>query len=275
MTNPNSDLGVKGMTIAMAIFSIVCLVILGCNLGRFMSSGNSTTTSDSTNSDNGSSDTSGPTSALCSNAFFPAGPAIMRKYRIVYSKGKLGEREYTESFSDFQGDVFQVHTDFGNVKARVTWRCTPDGLLATQYENSVSLTQTGASATIHTVDSNGVTLPPEDRWRPGEKWHAEYHVTEAFTAPDGKQMGTGDGTVSQDGEIVGQDSITVPAGTFSALKVLTKTQMNLTVEMKGVSLPMNFPLETTAWFAKGTGMVKSVTKMGKNDATSELVSSSN
>jgi hypothetical protein len=263
----------RNRKILLAAFPTVALVLLGCNLSKFLPSGN--TSSNTVTSDKETSDTSASISTLCNNGYYPVGSTIVRKYHVAYPKGMLSDREYTESFSDFSEDTFVVNTDFGNIKAHINWRCTPDGLLATQYNNSIDLVKSGASAKVDTVDSNGVTFPPEDRWQAGEKWHAQYHVIETMNGPDGKVMGTGDGTVQQDGEIVGLESVTVPAGSFQAMKAVLKTELEITIKMKGMSMPMKVPFETTAWFAKDTGLVKSVTKMGRaGDTTTELVSSS-
>jgi len=185
----------------------------------------------------------------------------------------VSDREYTETFSDFSGDTFTVNTDFGTVNAHVHWRCTGDGLLATQYNNSIDLMKSGASAKVDTVDSSGVTFPQEGRWQTGEKWEAAYHVIETLNGPDGKQIGGGDGTVKQDAEIVGSESVTVPAGTFDTMKAVIKTELEITINVKGISSPVKVPFETTGWFAKDVGLVKAVTKMGLGgDATTELKS---
>ena len=258
----------------LAVFPVLIFVILGCsNLSRFTQSGN-TTTSNSTTTDKKTSDPSGTVSSICSNVYYPIGENVVRKYRVTYPKGTLSEREYTETFSDFTGDTFVVNTDFDKVKAHINWQCRPEGLLATQYNNTVNMTKTGGSVSVETKDYNVVTLPPEGRWQLGEKWQAEYHVTESLNMPDGKQAGGGDGIVTQNGEIVGSESVTVPAGTFETMKAVLKSDVDITLTMKGVSMPMKVSIETTAYFAKGTGMIKSVTKMGSGigDATSELLS---
>jgi len=262
-----------GKPLAYAGFTVLLFTMMGCNIGKLMPSSNNTS-SNSPTSDKKTSDTSASVATLCNNGYYPVGPTMVRKYHVVYPKGMLSDREYTESFSDFSGDTFVVNTDFGDLKAHVTWRCTPDGLLATQFNNSIDVVKSGASAKVDTIDSNGVTFPPADRWQPGEKWHAEYHVTETLNGRDGKPMGNGDGTVQQDGEIVGSESITVPAGTFQTMKAVLKTQLEITIKVKGMSMPMKVPFETTAWFARDTGIVKAVTKMGETgDTTTELISS--
>jgi hypothetical protein len=273
MTELKTEIAILGRNYPVfAVFSLFLFIVLGCSLSKFVPASNGST-SNTTTSDKKTSDTSAPIATLCNNGYYPVGPSVVRKYHVSYPKGMLSDREYTESFSDFAGDTFTVNTDFGTVNAHVHWRCTPDGLLATQYNNSIDLMKSGASAKVDTVDSSGVTFPPQDRWQTGEKWQAEYHVVETLNGPDGKSMGGGDGTVKQDGEIVGSESVIVPAGSFETMKVQIKTDLDITIKMKGMSIPMKVPFETTAWFAKDTGMVKAVTKLGQGgNTTTELTS---
>ncbi len=258
--------------LSVAGFAVLFLAGLGCNVSKYIGS-NSNATSNSTVTDKRSSGTSEVNTGLCSNAYYPVGQAVSKKYRVSTARGAESGREYTESFSNLTDDGFTVDTDFGEVKAHINWRCTADGLLATQYNNSLNMTKTGASAKIETVESSGVSLPPEDQWATGKKWHAEYRVIETLSGPSGGEMGRGDGTVKQDGEIVGAESITVPAGTFDTIKTQMNTELAITVKVKSISVPMNVQLKTTAWFAKGTGMVRSVTETESiGESTSELLS---
>jgi len=264
------DPAMAGRLTSLAVFAIMIFVALGCNLSKFTGSGNS---SNSGPDDNKPGTTSASTSDQCRNAYYPVGPSVVRKYHVTYARGMVSDREYTETFSDFSGDTFTVNTDFGTVNAHVHWRCTGDGLLATQYNNSIDLMKSGASAKVDTVDSSGVTFPQEGRWQTGEKWEAAYHVIETLNGPDGKQIGGGDGTVKQDAEIVGSESVTVPAGTFDTMKAVIRTELEITINVKGISSPVKVPFETTGWFAKDIGLVKAVTKMGLGgDATTELKS---
>lgn len=258
--------------LSTSAFAVLFFAAAGCNVSRFISS-NGDSPSNSAVSEKKASNPSDSAAGLCSNAYFPVGQAVSKKYRVSGLKTGSGDREYTESFSNFSGDGFTVDTDFGEVKAHINWRCTADGLLATQYNNSLNMTKTGASAKIETVESSGVSLPPEDQWATGKKWHAEYRVIETLSGPGGGEMGRGDGTIKQDGEIVGSESITVPAGTFDTIKTQMNTELAITVKVKSISVPMNVQLKTTAWFAKGTGMVKSVTETESiGESTSELLS---
>jgi hypothetical protein len=197
---------------------------------------------------------------------------MKRKYRVKYPKGVMSDREYTESFTDFSGDTFTVNTDFGSVAAHVKWRCTAEGLLATEYNNSIDM-KSGSVVKIETLDSKGVSFPSGDNWQPGGKWNAEYHISEDVATSGGKSVATSKGTVTQDGESIGTEEVTVPAGTFQTVKVRVTTHLDLAMNISGTSIPMKVDLETTAWFAKDTGMVKSVTKLGPTgETTTEMLS---
>lgn len=265
MTNNPRSIA-NGKSISLTVFAIIIFVALGCNLSRFTRSGNSANSGPA-------EDKPGSASAQCDNPYYPVGPSISRKYHVSYPKGMLSDRDYTESFSDFSGDTFTVNTDFGNVAAHIKWRCTADGLLATQYNNSIEMKSTGHSVSVDTIDSKGVTFPNADKWQTGEKWNAEYHISETVNT-GGKSIVASKGTVDQDGEVLGTEQVTVPAGTFQAVKIKISSHMDLTMNVTGAKgMPINIKLETTAWMAKDTGMVKSVTKLGgSGETTSELTS---
>ncbi|QEC51090.1 hypothetical protein EDD80_101449 [Anseongella ginsenosidimutans] len=53
-------------------------------------------------------------------------------------------------------------------------------------------------------------------------------------------------------KVISRESLTVPAGTFSCLKIEGKMNM----EMKVMDKPMNFSTKTIQWYAEGTGMVQ-------------------
>jgi hypothetical protein len=58
------------------------------------------------------------------------------------------------------------------------------------------------------------------------------------------------------------------------MKVRLKTQSNEVFKTQGILVPTNTETVTTAWFAKGVGMAKSMSKMNTaGDVITELVSS--
>ncbi|MEP6848187.1 MAG: hypothetical protein ABI999_04975 [Acidobacteriota bacterium] len=255
--------------VSITAVGLIIFAAIGCNLSRFTRSGST--------ADPGTMDNRGVTGSIagqCSNPYFPVGPNVTRKYHVSYPKGLLSDRDYTETFTDFSGDTFTVNTDFGSVAAHVKWRCTEDGLLATQYNNSIDMKNSGSSVSVETTDSKGVTFPNTEIWTPGNKWSAEYHITENINTSGGKSIGGSKGTVTQDGEVIGPDEVTVPAGTFQAIKIKIVTKLDLIMNIPGANgMPITTKVETTAWMTKDTGMVKSVTNIaGSGDTTSEMTS---
>lgn len=211
---------------------------------------------------------------LCANAYNPIGAFLQRKYRITYANNSMPTQEYTESFSDLKADTFVVKSKFSNIETNINWRCTADGLLATQFDNNSMTTNSGVTAKVETVKSEGVSLPGESRWHTGEKWNVDYVIKETIQMPNSQMRPEGDGTVKGDGEILGEEQVTVPAGTYQATKTRFTYKFDVTVKTSGMTIPVpQISLETTAWFVKDVGMVKSITASnGKLAATTELLS---
>jgi hypothetical protein len=55
---------------------------------------------------------------------------------------------------------------------------------------------------------------------------------------------------------IGNESVTVPAGTFDALKVTVNVTLNVDATYEGITLPVSFSGDYTYWFAPNVGWVK-------------------
>ncbi|MBS1798126.1 MAG: hypothetical protein JSS81_30210 [Acidobacteria bacterium] len=264
---------------ALLLTAILALFANGCRLpGSVSSPENANSAAKKTDSSgaDASSDRKADASvpAACQVAYYPVGPTVERKYHIKYAKNFLPEQDYTERYENFADNKFVAKTDFKDVSTTINWTCTPDGLLATQYGNSIDI-KSGGGSKIETVNSRGVSFPVDARWKVGEKWTTGYDIRETLIDKNGKQTGTGEGKVEQQAEIVGEEEVTVPAGKFQTMKVRIVTRLDLTVKVGGMSVPTKTEVETTAWLAKDVGMVKSASEMaGLTSAVTELVSSS-
>lgn len=259
------------------LFVTLCVlqVLAACSTSKVLVPNESANTSGPVAKDSKTSDSASNSglSANCINPYYPVGENVKRNYHIKYAGGMFPDHDYTESFTDLKGDNFVVKTEFKEIVSRVNWRCTADGLLATQYNNSMDFTKSGAKATVETVKSEGVSLPSAARWNPGEKWSAKYDITQTVKMPSGETAGEGGGTVSQSYEVIGIENIKTTAGTFQAIKLKMTLAIDLTIKVKGVSVPASTSLDSTVWFAKDVGMVKSETSMnGQEMASLELTS---
>lgn len=256
-------------------FIVVILFSVSCRFADyFKTNTNSSTNSSQTESSpkNSTNSKTDNISSNCKNSYYPVGPEVERKYRIKYQKGPIPDQDYTERYMDFNNDGFVAKTEFKELNTTINWRCTSDGLLATQYGNSIDM-KSGSGVVIETLKSDGVSFPNDAKWIQGGNWTTNYEIKETIKNPNGQQIGEGNGKVAQNSEVIGEEQITVPAGSFQTLKVRNNTTLDLTVKVNGMSVPTKTLVETTAWFAKDVGMVKSESRLGGiATATTELLS---
>jgi len=75
-----------------------------------------------------------------------------------------------------------------------------------------------------------------------------------------------DAVLAQGGSV----SVSVPAGSYTAMKISQHTALDLSVTVRDFSAPMNISFESTSWFARGVGMVKTVGGGELGESTTEL-----
>ena len=64
------------------------------------------------------------------------------------------------------------------------------------------------------------------------------------------------GNVQMNFSATGMESVTVPAGTFDALRVEVDVSLDIEATYSGLSLPVTFSGDYTYWFAPGVGWVR-------------------
>jgi hypothetical protein len=55
---------------------------------------------------------------------------------------------------------------------------------------------------------------------------------------------------------IGQESVTVPAGTFNAMKIHADMVLDMQLSLSGITTPVTFTSPTDLWFAPGVGWIK-------------------
>jgi hypothetical protein len=182
--------------------------------------------------------------AACNHPYYPSAP----KTTWVFENSGFSSSQYTQRILSGDASGFTVENDFGKLKIQNTIDCAADGsLVQTRYA-----TLSGA------------------KWVVGGRWTYSYKV-KITSSMSGQNMAQ-NGTVSIESTILKEESVKVPAGTFTALKVSQKIVLNLTMVLSGKTTPINTTNTSTSWFAKGVGLVQSVTVVGKQTSTSQLVS---
>lgn len=217
----------------------------------------------------------GAGSGLCANDLFPV---VLGATWTYSGTGPTGEFTWTSTITDVSGSGFTLTNQFDELTATQQWSCTAEGLAALAYGGGpeASLNTSGMSGTFETTDTAGVTFPLHIS--AGDTWTQTFTIHGDMGLTGAGQAATADGTVSQGYTAIGIESVTVPAGTFNAMKIEAALHFDLQVVLEGgVTAPLAFDLVTTNWWVAGVGWVKSdsATSGDAGDigaGTSELVS---
>ena len=250
--------------------AFVCLCVLLSSAGC---RGEQTTT---TNSAAAANANAAPTQAQatgetkCGVPYYPVGASLEKQYRVTYDRNAAPTATYTETYADIGPDSFTLRYQFPELAVNTGWNCTPEGMVALEYGKLDSARQT-TNFKMETVGRTGVTVPAAGRWREGGEWRSSYEIRTEIAGPQGPS-GRGSGTIEITNRVVGRERVTVPAGTYDALKVESTMAMKLTVRVGQMTVPTNTNLRNTSWFAENVGMVRAVSAGDFAGATTELVS---
>jgi uncharacterized protein DUF3108 len=232
------------------ILSVVVLVVsmLACNLSGGSTPATAEPSSVPSEVPSGSSSTGG----ACDNPLYPVAVGVSWSYSMTSTV--VGN--FTRSIIAVDANGFKDQDVFTSGVTRTgEWKCESGALIALQPDGGPSgVVQTsGTTAEFQTTAMSGVTLPAAVV--AGTSW------TQNFTL---------EGTESINGQSIaaknvtaysctggGTESVTVPAGTFNAVRVDCQTDMTITVTVSGVEVPTNVSTTSTTWYAPGIGMVKS------------------
>ncbi len=202
----------------------------------------------------GSDPTSLPAQSLCTNPLFPV--KVGSNWSYANSSGAYGTSTFTETVSDIRMDGFTLTTKFDELAHSQEWFCKPDGLLALPFGSAApgNLSSLGINAEFTTSKASGVTLPVDVQ--PGKEWTYSLDIAGTITLQDGTLV-PAHGTISTSMKAIGMESVSVPAGTFYAMKIEAVPTLNITANFQGLPLPVTFTGSLTLWFAPGVGWVKS------------------
>lgn len=195
-----------------------------------------------------------PAANPCANPLYPVKQGATWTYATT--GGPTGPTSYTSTISDVRSDGFTVSSQFDKVSLTQEWACKPEGLLALQLNGAATaaLSANGAQAQFTTTKSEGVTIPANvavgDEWT----YHLEFQGQMNIA---GGQQANATGTADFHLKALGTESVSVPAGTFDAMKIQIDTTINMQISAQGVNVPVNLTDTGTAWYAPGVGMVKS------------------
>ena len=190
---------------------------------------------------------------LCANDYFPVVEGATWTYA---GTGPEGDVTWVSTVTDATSEGFTLTNQFDELTAIQQWGCNADGIAALNYGGGpeASLTTNGLTGTFETTNQTGTTFPRHinvgDTWTQTFTIHGEITITEGTTA-------IADGTVTQNYSAIGMESVSVPAGTFNALKLEINIQFALQIDMGlGTAIPLSFESSGTNWIVQNVGWVK-------------------
>ena len=188
----------------------------------------------------------------CANAYYPVREGATWTYSST--GGPTGGFGFTDTITAVRDDSFTLTSQFGDLTRTQEWLCSIEGLVALQLG--------GASAAIINNDNmilslevdhvSGVTFP--NTIEPGDTWQHELTFSGTITVA-GQDMDA-QGSAQSSFRAVDFESITVPAGTFDALKIRIDSTININGNFNGVSFPVAVTSPYDYWFVQEVGWVK-------------------
>lgn len=195
------------------------------------------------------------TGNVCDNALFPVRQGASWTY---FSTGSpSGDFTYTDTITEVHAEGFTLHSQLDALTRTQAWSCEPDGLKALQLGGgtTASISIQAMTAEFTTIEANGISLPREIN--AGEQWQHNLIIQGSIAMPTDQQAQS-NGTYSVTMQAAGTETITVPAGTFEALKIQATSAVQIDANFQGVPVPITINGSSVLWYAPGIGFIKSI-----------------
>jgi hypothetical protein len=229
----------------------IALILAGCGLPGVPTPGGGLTLS-------------GP----CANQLYPVLAGATWTYELTGTTSDT----ITRSIASVSADGFADQDTFASGAVRTgQWNCDAGALTALDPVGSTSATvqRNGEIADFHTTALDGVTLPASVV--AGTAWSQTISIAGTLTVNGKTADATNDTSLSCTAN--GMENVTVPAGSFDAMKVTCQNSVKITVTLQGITVPVpEMTFTSQSWYAPGVGMVKSVASGDGLDTTTSLTS---
>jgi len=189
---------------------------------------------------------------VCANAYYPVREGATWSYKST--SGPTGDFSFTDTITSVREDGFTLTSQFEGVTRTQEWACEPEGLVALQLGGPSAATLNTQDVQLNLTVNNvsGVTFPSEIIT--GKEWQhmLEFEGELDIAGTPAEATGGAESNFSA----LGIESVTVPAGTFDAMKVQVDSTITINATFQGISMPVAFSGTYTFWFAQGVGWVK-------------------
>ena len=182
---------------------------------------------------------------LCANPYFPNVAGDQWEY--TGENSLIGAYTRRDTISSSNDASFTQQTTQDNVTYSVSYDCSSTGLTSQnpvqQYAGAL-LNSADAPVNVKLSSNSGITLPANIA--PGDTWQqaADFEATSTQVNVNGRFV--------FDYTAIGVENVTVPAGTFNALRV----DGTIRIQVTSLHVPAGTYTITT-WWAPGVGIVKS------------------
>jgi hypothetical protein len=192
---------------------------------------------------------------ICNNSLYPTKQGATWIY--ASTGGPNGSFNYTNSITEVRADGFTLATQLADQTRTQEWVCQSDGLKALQLGggSAEGISVQGMTAELKTSDVSGVSIPPT--LTSGMQWQYSLKLQGTIVMP-GDPQAPANGIYSVIMQELGTETVTVPAGTFDAIKIQSNSTVDITSSFAGTDVPIKFSGTTITWYAPGVGYVKSV-----------------
>ena len=210
---------------------------------------------------------SNDSAGACDNPYSPIVQGATWNYNMT---GGVADT-FVHSIVSIEADSFTEQDVFGTGITRTGYWSCDDGAL-TMLDPRSDTTGTVAidkvTADFKTTSASGITLPatlnPDDEW--------EQAITLEGTEDIGGNQIPAKNEFSNSCKAIGAESVTVPAGTFDAMRVDCQTTMNITITMANTPVTTALTFSTSSWFVENIGLVKESKTGDSVDSVIELTS---
>jgi hypothetical protein len=200
---------------------------------------------------------------FCANAYYPVSEGATWSYKSTGSPA--GDYSYTDTVTSVRADGFTLSSQFEDVTRTQEWTCKPEGLVALQLggPSAATLNTQNMQLNLSVNNVSGVTFPSEITT--GKEWQhmLEFEGDLDIAGTPAEATGAAESNFTA----LGTESVTVPAGTFDAMKIQVNSTITINASFQGVSMPVAFSGQYIFWFAQGVGSVKA-------DGTGEIAGTS-
>lgn len=186
-----------------------------------------------------------PVPTLCTNLYFPNNPSDTWEY--TGNTSATGSYTRTDTISNSGDTAFSVESSVSGVSYPVEYTCTEAGLVAVnpiqQYLGAI-LASLNGQIELNLVSNSGISLPSQVS--PGDSWQ---QIVEWEGSAQGLST---NGRLVFDYSAAGYETVTIPSGTYEALRVNT----SIRIEISNFRIQYG-TYDITSWMAPNVGMIKS------------------